>query len=95
MNQRGAVQQLDRGGRGFRQQRVVVAAGLSHGKAQLGPNAGAPGEHGMPYRTGQLGRAALFLSRRDGRSQRLFDACDGLHSGLRLCLLAGGSTGKV
>ncbi len=67
VDERGAVQQLDRRRRGFGDGRHVLATRGGHGEAQAGADAGATGEHGMPHRAHQPRGAAGMVPPRERR----------------------------
>ena len=82
MDEGRAVQQFDRGRRGFGSLRVVVAAGGGHREAEPGPNAVAPREHRVADRLGEPRRGAGRFRVGDRDVQGPFDALACVHRDL-------------
>ena len=79
VNERGAMQQLDRGRGGVGRRRIAVAAGLSDGEAKLRADAVTARKDRITYRGCEEGRGACALGARDNPMQRLLDAFRSLH----------------
>ncbi len=73
VDERGAVHELDRAGRGIGRGGIVLAAGGGDGERQARTHPGAGGENGMMHRRQQARRARRHRDGRERRLQRLFD----------------------
>ena len=85
VDERGAVQKLDRRRGGVGRLRIGVATGAGHGKAKLRADAVACGKHGVAQRRRQQRRRAGALRQRHGAVERLFDTVGNLHGPPPLC----------
>jgi hypothetical protein len=56
VNQRRAVQQLNRGSCSIADPRMIFAAGLGNGQADFGPNPRSAGKHGVDHGLLETGR---------------------------------------
>ena len=87
MDERGAMQQFDRGRGGVGRVRVAVAAGHRHRHAQLRADAVAAGEYRIAQGRGEQRGRARSLRMSDGLIQGSFDSRRDAHSPSCVCKL--------